>query len=260
VSSALAITYHEVGAGPAPLCTGPELLREQLDCLAALGANTLTISELAEGLRRNELPERAVALTFDDGFKSTAEVVAPMMVERGMRATVFCVAGHLGGLNEWPSQRAGAPRRPLVDLQDLRDLAAAGFEIGSHGMEHAPLAVVADEQARRELVDSRSLLEQTIGVPVHSFAYPYGSRPRPAARALIEHTYTTACDTRVAVVDPGADLFALPRVDAHYLRRPAVLQRAVAGSLGHYLRARRLGSRARRYLRSDYLRVEETAT
>ena len=49
-----------------------------------------------------------------------------------------------------------------------------------------------------------------------------------------------------------SDVFALPRVDVHYLRRPELLGRAVGGGLRPYLRARSLGARARRLVKSDY--------
>src|SRR5204862_10841 len=74
-----------------------------------------------------------VAITFDDGFASVARTAWPLLAERGLTATVFCVAGYLGGANDWPTQATGAPRLPLADAASLTALAAEGVELGAHG-------------------------------------------------------------------------------------------------------------------------------
>jgi peptidoglycan/xylan/chitin deacetylase (PgdA/CDA1 family) len=251
-ASALIVTYHAVQCGPKPLCIPPALFAEHLDCLLDCGARTMTISELTSALRNGELPERAVAITFDDGFRSVATQAAPMLVERGMSATVFCVAGHLGGDNDWPSQPPRAPRLALAGAAELSALARAGFEVGSHGMEHAPLARANRELAKVEIGHSKAVLEQSVGTPVRSFAYPYGALPSTVARAAVEATYDGAVGAGLASLRATDDLYALPRVDAHYLRRPERLRAAALGSLEVYLRGRRLAARARRLLVSDW--------
>ena len=252
--AALIITYHAVEAGPPPLCLHPELFRRHLDCVRETGATTLTVSELAAGLRAGRLPERAVALTFDDGFASVSEWVAPLLLERGLRATVFCVGAYVGRANDWPGQPPRVPRRPLAGAADLAALARAGFEIGAHGMEHRPLDGLGDDELQAELAGSRDALARISGTPVCSLAYPYGIAPRSPARALVKELYTAACTTRVAGVASRADPYELPRVDAHYLRRPALLQRALTGSLSPYLAARRVAAQGRRLVRRDYAR------
>ncbi len=250
---AVILTYHAVERGAGPLFVEPGLLAAHLDCIVESGAAVLTISAIAEALRSGTLPERAVAITFDDGCRSVASVAAPLLAERGLPATVFCVAGHVGGESDWPSALPDAPRLALAGAGELAELAAHGWEIGSHGMDHAPLVADAEAFLQRELVDSRLVLEQTIGAPVRSFAYPYGVAPMARARRAVEETYAAACTTAPGRVEPDTDVFALPRIDAHYVRRPQLLRRALEGSLGPYLQARRLGARARRAVRKDYV-------
>lgn len=249
----LILTYHAIEPGPAPLCVDPHLFAAHLDCLAACGARTLTVSELAGCLRAGELPDRAVAITFDDGFASVAERAAPLLQERGMVATVFCVAGHLGGLNDWPTQPRRAPRRPLASAGQLVSLARAGFEIGAHGVEHLPLTTASEAELRREVVDGREALEGVVHAPVPAFAYAYGARAGREGDRLVRREYYAACTTALELVRPGTDPFALPRVDAHYVRRPVLLRRALQGSLDHYLRVRRATARARRAINQDYV-------
>ncbi len=245
--SALVLTYHAVGTGPAPLFVEPELLREQLDAVVASGARSLTVSELAGVLGGGAVPEHAVALTFDDGAASVASVAAPLLAERGLRATVFCVAGSLGGSNDWGGRHQAGARFPLVTASELGELARAGIEIGSHGVEHLSLRSATDDVARREIVESKERLEQALGVPVRSFAYPYGV---VGAEKLVGETYAAACTTELTHTSAATDPLAIPRVDVHYLRNRARFRDALAGRSG-YLRARRVGARARRLIVRD---------
>src|SRR5205085_3169302 len=171
---ALVVTYHAVEPGPSPICVDPDLFRRQLDELVGGGARSLTVRELGERLAAGTLPDRAVALTFDDGFASVVRTAAPLLRERGLTATVFCVAGHLGGRSDWATQPSGSPRLDLAGADELAKLAAAGFEIGSHSSTHMPLAGAGAEALRQELDDSRRRLEDAVGVEVTSFAHPYG--------------------------------------------------------------------------------------
>lgn len=256
---ALVLVYHGVETGPPPLFLEPALFRRHVECLVAAGATALTVDELVRLLEdRQPLPERTVAITFDDAFASVVEHAVPVLAEHGLPATVFAVAGSLGGTNDWPSQPSGVPRRPLAGAADLADLARAGFEIGSHGTAHVPLTSADAAVARRELVDSRRFLEDAVGVPVTSFAYPYGAAPSGAALAIARSAYRCAGSVAFERVGHDDDLFALPRVDVHYLLRPAVLRRAVLGSLGPYLRVRKAGSQVRRVFARDHADVAQS--
>lgn len=243
--SALVLTYHAVGSGPPPLFVEPELLREQLDAVVASDSPCLTISELGEAVRAGRVPDRAVALTFDDGAAAVASIAAPLLAERGLRATVFCVAGQLGGSNDWAGRHRA--RFPLASASELRELAQAGIEIGSHGAEHRSLRNVSDDVARREIVESKERLEQTLGIAVRSFAYPYGV---VAGEQLVRETYAAACTAELARTSGATDPLAIPRVDVHYLRSGARFGDALAGH-GGYLRARRVGARLRRMIMRD---------
>ena len=246
-TSGLVLTYHAIEPGPPPLCLAPEVFASHLDRLVAEGATALTVSQLADALARDELPARAVAITFDDGAASVARAAAALLAERGLTATVFCVAGHLGGASDWPTQPSAAPRLRLASAGELRGLVAAGFEIGSHGFRHAPLDTDDPAVLDRELRESRRVLEDAVGAEVRAFAYPYGVHSR-AARDLARETYAAACGTRLDLVRRGADRFDLPRVDAYYVGKGELL----SGRLGARLRARRLARRARRLVRKDY--------
>jgi peptidoglycan/xylan/chitin deacetylase (PgdA/CDA1 family) len=247
----LALYYHQLSEDPSPLSVSPDLFSRHLEVFAECGATVLTARELVEARRERALPERAVSITFDDGFAAAVAEAQRRLRSAGMRATFFCVAGHLGGRSDWPSRLRGAPVQPLAGRDELRMLAREGHEIGSHGWSHAPLDAEADFE--RELVASRDELAAVLDLEVRTFAYPYGAMPSVAAGALVARTYDGAFTTAAARVGPDSPLWLLPRVDAHYLRDPHRLRRAVEGSANGYLGVRRLGSRTRRAMRKDYV-------
>lgn len=254
MARALILTYHAVESGPAPLCADPVLFAEHMDVVARSGARSLTIRTLADAIRTRSLEANSVAVTFDDGFASVAENAIPALSAHCLTATVFCVAMHLGGMSNWPSARQDTYRSRLADSSTLAEVAAAGFEIGSHGMEHAPLAGASERALRRELTESRAVLEDAVEEPVTSYAYPYGAMPGGLGRKLVAQTYDAACATSLGRASGRSDIYALPRIDAYYLRDPELLRRALSGGLGGYFRARGVAARARRTLVKDYAR------
>jgi peptidoglycan/xylan/chitin deacetylase (PgdA/CDA1 family) len=215
----------------------------------------MTVAQLAQALRHDDLPPRAVALTFDDGFASAVRTAAPMLAEHDMTATVFCIAGYLGRTNDWPTQPARAPRLELASASELADLARAGFEIGAHGLEHVPLGHTSLGTAESELRAAKETLENAVGSAVSSVAYPYGVPPTGAAAAIARQTYSAACLGGGRRVRAGADPYAIPRIDVYYVRAPTLLARAVDGSLDRYLWARTIGGALRRTVRKDYARA-----
>jgi peptidoglycan/xylan/chitin deacetylase (PgdA/CDA1 family) len=246
MTSALILMYHAVEPGPKPLCIEPTLFREHAAAIAAADATCLTVRELAEALHARQLPERAVTITFDDGCSSVVETAVPILAEHGLRATIFCVAGRLGATNAWPRQNPARHPFRLASAVELAPLAGRGFEIGSHGYTHVSLTGVTGAAVTREIEESRSVLEAAVAAPVTSFAWPYGSEPSIEVAERIRRTYKAGCSTMIARVTGDADPLSLPRVDAHYLRRPGVLRRVVEGSFDSYLALRALGARVRR--------------
>jgi peptidoglycan/xylan/chitin deacetylase (PgdA/CDA1 family) len=249
----LILTYHGVDAGPPPLFVAPDLFAVHLTVLERAGADVVTVATLASRLTAGTLRPGTVALSFDDGLASVAEHAAPLLRRHGWPATAYCVAGYLGGANDWPTQPAGVPRRPLLTGAAVARLAAEGFEIGAHTMSHRPLGHLSGTALEEEIVGCGERLAAAAGVPITTFAAPYGDPPSGAARTLIAAAYAACCGTHMDIVAPPADVYALPRIDAHYLRRPGLLQRLLHGELS-YLRLRRAGARVRRLGARDFRR------
>jgi len=99
-------------------------------------------------------------------------------------------------------------QRP-VTWNDLRALAADGFDIGSHTCSHADMGAIPLAQALTELRASRERLELELGRPVRTFAFPYGHprNMRPDTVAAARREYDICCSAdgghNSTPIDPG---------------------------------------------------------
>jgi peptidoglycan/xylan/chitin deacetylase (PgdA/CDA1 family) len=112
-----------------------------------------------------------VRLTFDDGNASDVEIALPRLVERGLTADFFVLAGMLG-----------EPGR--LDRSDVRELQASGMRIGSHGWAHRDWRRLTDEQAVEEIAHAGRVLAKLTGDPITEVAIPFGSYDRHVLRRL----------------------------------------------------------------------------
>lgn len=150
------LNYHSVGAQADAYTVTDAQFSQQLDWLAAAGVRTIALHDALK-------PQpHAVVLTFDDAKEDALTHVLPALQKRGMRAAFFV-----------PTALVGKPG--YLTWDGVRALASAGMEIGSHGVSHARLADLSDDQVREELSQSKRRLERELHAPVDLLAYPYNS-------------------------------------------------------------------------------------
>lgn len=141
-----------------------------------------------------------VHITFDDGNASDLEHGLPALRERGLSGTFFVVAGRLG-----------TPE--FLSVDDVRELAAAGMEIGCHGMHHRAWRGLTDAELTEELVTAKAALEQAVGRPVTRAACPFGSYDRRVLNRLRAAGYTQVYTSDTGLARPGA--FLQTRTSVH---------------------------------------------
>jgi peptidoglycan/xylan/chitin deacetylase (PgdA/CDA1 family) len=238
------LTYHSISDGSPPLKISPALFAEQMEWLKA-NCRVLSLEQVASQLaQRQPLPERTVVLTFDDGFQDFYFSAASVLRRLGFVATVFLPTDYCGRTNSWPGQPGWVDEQPLMDWKQIRDLSDQGFAFGAHSITHPILTNLAGPDAEGEIAGSKYEIEARTGQGANFFCYPYG-RWNASVREIVRRYFRGACSTAAGVVEPDADLFALPRVDAHYVRSPAWFRRLFTQGFCSYLLARRLVRRLR---------------
>ena len=189
----LALAYHSVADRPLRddpfgLCTSERRLDRQIRRLLAWGYELVTFGELAHRVL-DDGASGSAALTFDDGFADNLHALVPLLRAHRASATVFVVSGWLGGCHSAP------PRSPILTAEELRTLAAAGVEIGSHTVTHPDLSALDYDEALAELATSKHELEGVLDAPVDVVAYPFGNANPITLAACAGAGYRAACRT-----------------------------------------------------------------
>lgn len=202
------LMYHGVGEvrqDPHGLCVTPARFSRQMTWLAERGLRGVSMETLVAAMRASR-ECGLVGITFDDGYANVLDNAMPELLRHDFTATMFIVSGRLGGTNEWD----GEPVWPLMSARQVREVAAAGMEIGSHSATHVRLTGLDVDRLRTEVDESRSSLSELLGRPARGFAYPYGIMDATVRRAVRDAGYDYACSVETPMADLG--IMALPRI------------------------------------------------
>ena len=187
-------------------------MREQLGALVAEG---YALVGLTEALWRKEIdPDDAVvAVTFDDGYLDFLTAGLDVLRDVGATATLYVSVGHTGA--GAAPMASTAMFGALLSWDQVREVAAAGVEIGNHSLIHHPLDVLPPAVLDNEIRDSKDRLEQEISAAVPSFAYPHGYHSARVRRAVARHGHDNACEVGRRVYGGRGARFAVPRLFIH---------------------------------------------
>lgn len=221
------LMYHAVTHGKGkpdwPWAVSMQQFRDQLDFLVTEGYATPTMGELVAEPKK--WTGRTAVITFDDGYIDNLAACEELQ-KRGMRATWFVVTGSIGESPKWPAD--GRPEGRLLNSAELREMRVCGMEIGSHTVSHARLTEADDVRLAQELADSKSALEDMLGNPVGSFAYPYGAWDARCAAAVKQAGYSAACTTRTGWTLRDKNLYTLRRLTVFNTDRLSAFARKLA--------------------------------
>jgi peptidoglycan/xylan/chitin deacetylase (PgdA/CDA1 family) len=236
VRDVLVLCYHGVSDDwPDEIAIPAERMERQLAELLDAGyvGATFTDAVLDPSARRT------LAVTFDDGYRSVLERGLPVLERLGLPGTIFVPSRLIGvpqpvgweGTDQW-LDTPHAHELSLLGWDELAGLADAGWEVGSHTRTHPKLPRLDDAALDEELATSRHEVEQGLGRPCTSLAYPYGLQDRRVEAAARRAGYLAAGGL-------------LP--DRLSTRRPQAFPRVMIGrGYDHATFRRRVDPRARR--------------
>lgn len=210
------LLYHSV-SDDAPRAISPftvsvELFHAHLDMIQRRGFTTVSVNDIQERFYLGQpLPPKSVCITFDDGFEDFYINAWEALSSREMNSTLYVVSGMLGGKSQW-LQGMGAGTMPMLSTEQLKEIADAGVEVGSHSVTHPELDNVHPRRAWKEIHDSKHQLEDLLGREVRSFAYPHGHHTKGIRDLTIAAGYTSAVGVRNMISHRGDHLFGLARM------------------------------------------------
>jgi peptidoglycan/xylan/chitin deacetylase (PgdA/CDA1 family) len=213
------LCYHSIHPSKTFASASPQLFDLHLSWLRRT-CNVIPFGDIMRGTHAEaELP--SVAVTFDDGYADNYEHAFGLLQKHGLTATFFVTAGliekHPAVVDRFQSLRQ-APAddiRPLSWSQ-LREMAGAGMSIAAHTYSHPNLASVSRAVAAAEVRVSKHILEQRLGVPVTTMAYPFGKPNRHFTRETMDAVAEAGYESAAAVLWRGVRehdcRFAVPRI------------------------------------------------
>lgn len=206
-SNALVILqYHHISTEtPAITSTPPKLFKRHLELIEESGFDVVSIEYMADLLRkRKSLPDKAVVITFDDGFDSIYENAFPLLKKRMWPFAVF--------VNTQPHNEKQSTHMSWEQLRELQDY---GATIANHSVSHAHLLRRVDDESgvkifKSEILAAERELKAKLGTSVKLFAYPYGEYDPQLVKLMREHGFLGFGQHSGAVAD-DVDQQQIPR-------------------------------------------------
>jgi peptidoglycan/xylan/chitin deacetylase (PgdA/CDA1 family) len=161
-----------------------------------------------------------VSITFDDGYADNCQQAIPLLLKEKIPCTYFVSNRQIFDGVPFPHDKAAGLRVPSNSIEELRQMAADGIEIGAHTRTHCDLAKIQDSNLLYdEVVTAGEELQAALRRPVRYFAFPFGQYAnlnRTVFHMAYEHGYDGICSAYGGYNFPGDDAFHLQRIPADY--------------------------------------------
>jgi len=192
--------------------TAPEVFTEHMRLLHQAGYRTSGLCEMVDGLEAGKDLSKTVVLTFDDGYRDFLTDAMPVLKQCGFTATIFLATDRI------QNTAVCMEGVDYLTWKEVRELQDEGISFGSHTVTHPDLRSLVPEQIEYELGRSKEIIEDKLGVPVHSFAYPFafpeedGDFMRFLSDELQNQGFQNAVTTILGRASRNHSCFFLPRL------------------------------------------------
>ncbi|HYB09372.1 MAG TPA: polysaccharide deacetylase family protein [Alphaproteobacteria bacterium] len=165
------------------------------------GYTVMSLPDIIAAFRAHKpLPDRTVAITIDDGYRSVFTQAWPRLRSAGFPFTVFVASDQIDGANG-----------DFMTWDEIRTLAKAGVTIGSHGASHRHMTETPSSQNGAEIRAANARFMTELGALPTLFAYPYGEMSLAVRSEVMKAGYIAAFGQHSGVAYGGGDLYFVPR-------------------------------------------------
>lgn len=193
----------------------PKEFEKQLIWLKQNGFKSFTLSELVQ---LENIPEKSVVLTFDDGYEDNFINAFPFLQKYGFKATIYIVLNRFE--NNWATDKdldkasSELNREKMLSNEQIKTMLESGLiEIGSHTLDHVNLPKLNKEEKERQLIESKKQIEEIFDIKCDSFAYPFGFYDKDSVVIVENAGYSNATTTVNGVFDRNKySNFEIPRI------------------------------------------------
>lgn len=206
-SSAIILFYHSIGTNDRPFTVSSDSFAKQMAWLRDSDFNIVSLDELAAYREVGKIPQKTLAITFDDGYQDNYTNVFPILLRYGIPATIFITTGDLRG-----KKIDSIPPLPKMSEAQLWTLHESGLvAIEPHSETHPKFAEISEVEIERETRESKSYIDGLLRKNCKHFAYPKGSYSKVAQRVLARSGLNFAYTTDVGRVQPFDNPYTLKR-------------------------------------------------
>ena len=176
--------------------------------------NPISLDKMAQHIQDGtSLPSKAIAITFDDGYRDNYENAYPILRKYNIPATFFLTTGFIGTgqIPRWDKEYYTDDKTLMLSWQQVREMSGNGITFGSHTLTHPFLTRISRKQAQKEIRLSKEIIEQKTGMPITTFSYPSGNFDSDIKQIVKEAGYSAAVSTIPGYNSTHDDVHALKR-------------------------------------------------
>jgi len=213
------LMYHMISepktAAEVKYACPPKRFEQHLKMLLSAGFKPVSINAIEDYyIHQTPLPDKAFLVTLDDGFEDNYSNAFPILQRYQIPAVIYLATGLVGKTNQWMSPPNFSERKMLSWTQ-IKDMVGKGIDFGSHTVSHPKLTELDDESVSKELIQSKKIIEDQLGLACSHFAYPYGLLTENTRELIHKAGFKTACTTRSGFNNAERDPLMLHRIEVY---------------------------------------------
>lgn len=196
------LVYHSVNYAEETtgITVDPDRFERQMAYLKDHHHRVISLDELVGMIReKKDFPPKSVVITFDDGYVDNYVYAFPILKKYGFSATIFVITDLVD-------------KKGYITWDQLKEMEKSGITVGSHTLDHTYLPGVSEDWQRRQIFDSKKIIEQKLGHPIDYMAYPNGGFSKKIKKMVQEAGYKGACTTNRGLIPLNKDIYELKRI------------------------------------------------